>query len=493
MGLERLVLIGIIVMMLLPSVGAKGEFDRIISLEFRNENIREYGSLINESLEEFLHIENLIVENPSLDGEAVVMVNESIGKKKLTIMKEVAKGFVDFSIGKWKRVALIHFDDDAFVDSGPTRDRGILHSKVDAYRSGGGSCISCAIYRGVDICLKNGLSDVLLISDGNSSMGNNAVINEALAAASVGVKIHTIYLGDEEDGGVLKKISDVSNGKFNRTTCNKSLKDVYRGISDSLGDTVLALDTSDSMDGELNLECIRYRRVCGAGCIINQIILIVSSLYVLAIVLTGFYIFFIQVSIEDRAMAKSMLVHLLFSMVIVSASPHIISTIFSVSSSLTSDILSLAPYDAKDPFIGASTFIFDVCKELASIIGGPVTSFLIDPWLIVEGILVILRIRYYIVLVLSVLFPVTMFLYSLTFTRGLGKFMLEQTMLWIFAQVAMAVVFAIVAVGINLADTSLTMVISESLKLIMGLTGLMMLMMAPIAFVRILGGFLKQK
>jgi len=489
MDLERFIIAGMILLLILPLAGANS-IAEIISLEFRNKTVEEYGYLINKSLEEFLDIENLILENPSLEGEATIAVNESIDKKKLTIVKEIGKGFVDFSLTNEKRVALIHFNDDAFVDSQPTRDGNVLHSKIDTYKAGGGSCIQCAISKAVDICLKYGLRDILLVSDGHSSTGDESVINEASEAAA-NVEIHTISLGDGGGRELLRTISeDITNGKFNETTCDRGPKDIYRGISTSLDDAVLILDTSASMDKEFSLECVGYRKICGAGCIIKQIIPIIGSLYVFAITLTGFYLFFISISIEDRSKAKALLIYLLLCMGIVTTSIYTLSALFGISDSLTYSILSLVSFDT-NPFMGILTFVFNMGKDIASIMGDPAISLLISPWLIVESILTMLKIRYYMSLLLSVFFPFTMLLYSLTFTRGLGKFMLEQTLLWIFAQVAMALVFVIVGIGISLTDGLLTMIISNPLKLIMELAGLIMLMVTPVAFVKIFGGFLR--
>jgi len=115
---------------------------------------------------------------------------------------------------------------------------------------------------------------------------------------------------------------------------------------------------------------------------------------------------------------------------------------------------------------------------------------LFTTYIIFEGILLLLKLRFYVVAVLAMVMPFTITLYAFMPTRNLGKLLTEHTILWTLSQVAMAVVLIIIAIGVNLTDSITSFTVSENLKFIMEITGLLMLIITPLFFVKNFRGFM---
>jgi len=76
--------------------------------------------------------------------------------------------------------------------------------------------------------------------------------------------------------------------------------------------------------------------------------------------------------------------------------------------------------------------------------------FLMAAMLLIFGLYGFLALRYLMMMVWTVLFPLTIFFSSFELTKGLGRNMLEQTIFWLILQVFYAISLAVVSVGFAL-------------------------------------------
>lgn len=496
---KREVLLLLITTLLLSNIAYASDIDAIlnhlISLTFRVETFQEYERLINESLELFQKFDEIILENPPLLEESKRgIVNTSISGTKISALKEAAKGFVDFSLVKGKKVGLVSFKDFAIVDSLLSSDREVLHKKIDLYKPSGRSCIHCGILKGIEVFSESNAkgNDMVLISDGHSSLGRNLPIEAARLARSRGIKIHTISLGENANEILLREISEITEGKFYKIMCERKLKDIYRKIAEETSlASVLLLDISDSMEEEFLIKCFEEKEICNPRCLMNKVIYFLEPLYVTFILIIGIYLIFLSGTPEGRAKAKYSLQWLILSMCVITLSPFILTLLFSISHALTQNILSQTPENSQEIFSEVILYILKIGNESISMLETHSFVFMILPYLLIEGIVLMLNIRYFVVLSLSVLFPFSIMLYSFLPTRRLGRLLTEQTLIWIFSQIIIALVFLVIAVGINLASITISsFMIPFGLRVIMELSGLLILMITPFIIAIQFRGFL---
>jgi hypothetical protein len=230
----------------------------------------------------------------------------------------------------------------------------------------------------------------------------------------------------------------------------------------------------------------------------DYFISLLQPLYVTIIIVIGIYLMFFSGSPSGRAKAKASLWMALFAIGLITASPYMLMLFFSISKSLTLLILSLAPVDTEGPFIHAADYM--VAKGMFIMThraddysmgderGG--IPILLSTYVIFEGILLLLKLRYYMVAVLAMIMPFTITLYAFIPTRNVGKLLTEQTVLWTLTQVAMAIVLIVIAIGINLTDSITSFTVTEYLKFIMEIAGLIMLIITPLFFVKSFRGFI---
>ena len=223
--------------------------------------------------------------------------------------------------------------------------------------------------------------------------------------------------------------------------------------------------------------------------IINNFIYLLGSLYVLAMIVSGIYLIFLSGSPTGRAAVKSMFPLIIAGIVLVVLSPHIINPLLYVSGLLTSTILSLwsgNPMDVLNPenvelnpvnyFISRfHSFSWSSLEASAPL--------LFLSLFITAGSLILIIIRYLAVTLFVVIFPLTIFLYIFLPTRGIGRSMLEQTLLWTSVQVTEAIALISIVSIISLIPVS-------EIRVIVMISGALMLLVVPIATVSIFRNFL---
>ncbi len=492
-GIIKKFMLAVMLLSLLSQVQADREintfFSEILSLEARLGTLNEYTHLTDENLKLLQQVDELILENPSLLNESpTYQINHSLSGTKISGLKEAGKGFLDVSLARGGQVALVSFSDSARIDSYLSKNKYALHAKIDLYQPQGRTCLHCGILTGMEALSSTQLLDMVLISDGHSSL-SNLPIQAAYSAAAKGIKIHTIALGDRADELLLENISEITGGNFYKIRCKKGLKEIYRELALEIGSGVLVSDISDSMGENFSLKCLEEGEICNARCLMNNIISLLEPLYITLILLTGFYLIFLSGSPEGRIQAKSALGWLILSMCIITLSPFILTLLFDISHSLAQGILAQAPENSGQLFSELINYFLARGAESASLVEEHSFPFIASPYFLLEAIFLMLHLRYFLVLTLGILLPLTILLYPFHPTRRIGRLLLEQTLIWTFSQAGIALVFVAVSLGINLIP-NLSIVIPLGLKIIMELAALLLIIITPFWMAIKLRGFL---
>lgn len=171
--------------------------------------------------------------------------------------------------------------------------------------------------------------------------------------------------------------------------------------------------------------------------------------YVLVISATAFYLIFASGSIVGRARAKSTLIKLIIAIVITIFTIPIIQLLLDISRIVSYIVLGFA-----DIGLASNLLIYTAAEFsdyllwlfLASYWSGfPI--FMIFSTLAV-GMFVVLILRFYMIVLWTIFFPVTIILYSFHLTRRMGVAMFQQTFQWIFMQVIVAFLLVSIAVAV---------------------------------------------
>lgn len=179
------------------------------------------------------------------------MLAQDFKPDRLEAAKQITKNFIDGRLTD--RIGLVIFSREAFTQCPLTIDYNVLNNLLKEIRSGmieDGTAIGNAIANGVNR-LKDSKSKskvMILLTDGVNNAGEVDPITAAEIAKSFGIRIYTIGVGTygqapypfqtpfgiryqmvpvEIDEPSLKKIAQITNGKYFRATDNKSLEKIY--------------------------------------------------------------------------------------------------------------------------------------------------------------------------------------------------------------------------------------------------------------------------
>jgi tetratricopeptide (TPR) repeat protein len=168
--------------------------------------------------------------------------------------------------------------------------------------------------------------------------------------------------------------------------------------------------------------------------------------YVIAIMITGFYWLFLSISPRSRAQAKGMLLKLLISMPLVMASTALFQLMLDISSLCVNFIFTLATVDI-------SMFSVLVVAGISAIIigsGGVATPVIVNILLILLlSIFTVSVVRYMALLFMAAISPLVIFLYLFDLTKDTGSMLLRYTLMFAFVPVLQAffIVFTITALN----------------------------------------------
>jgi hypothetical protein len=215
---------------------------------------------------------------------------------------------------------------------------------------------------------------------------------------------------------------------------------------------------------------------------------IIQPLYILSISVTAFYLIFISGSPGGRSKAKTFMKDLIVGMIIISMSPLLLQGLVNLSADISGAILSQtdttivtrnleitfgnAPDRSVQDFgienvlsvpvgitEGYYTMGMDKIKSLTCtlcMMHLMVTFTEIElgyytflPFLLVIwGLGVYFFLRFAMITLFMIIFPLSVLLYSFETTKAVGRNMLEQTIMWIFLQVFSAVIVVSIALCI---------------------------------------------
>ncbi len=176
---------------------------------------------------------------------------------RLDAAKEVIGDFID---GRgYDRIGLVVFAGEAFVGSPPTIDHGALQGRLDEVRLAqelrveNGTAIGLGLATAANM-LKDSTAEsrvVVLLTDGANNAGQIDPFTAAVAVEALGIKVYAIgagqpglvpfpnpgpfgeriiYRPSDLDEETLRRIADLTGGKYFRATDTEGLREVYDEI-----------------------------------------------------------------------------------------------------------------------------------------------------------------------------------------------------------------------------------------------------------------------
>jgi len=234
----------------------------------------------------------------------------------------------------------------------------------------------------------------------------------------------------------------------------------------------------------------------GFGSMIGFFISLIQPFYIIAIILTAFYIMFVSDSYVKRSRAKSMMGKLIVGLIIMSFSLPLLWAFFGMSEAVTASILSQGMVDrAVEEYNTAMrgsykllvySLVLGNLQLANTIIGslpmtataagapmpkldkviGPLKSlagavkikgelsrsvpFLMFFGMLFAGLYMLISIRYVMVMIWALMFPLMIFFLSFNATRRIGRTMMEQTVLWTVLQTFYAITFTTVGAALTI-------------------------------------------
>jgi len=168
---------------------------------------------------------------------------------------------------------------------------------------------------------------------------------------------------------------------------------------------------------------------------------ILQPFYAIAIMITGVYLLFISGSPTSRAKAKGTLIKLILGLGLITLTLPIMEMLLESSHYITSVIMNIpsmreinSPVSA-DMFMSVKEFFARYFLRIAFFDTLSALPFLAALILLPSGVLLVFSIRYYMILLLTLFFPFTIFLYSFIATKRMGSTLLRQMFVWIYIQV----------------------------------------------------------
>lgn len=216
---------------------------------------------------------------------------------------------------------------------------------------------------------------------------------------------------------------------------------------------------------------------------VNFMLTIVVPFYIFGIVSTAFYLLFVSGSPMGRARAKSGLLKLLVSIPLALGSIEIMQLLIDISEYLTATILSVTNLELGLDMLKATIGFFQAnLYAWVSFGWWPAFRHVANALMIGMPVFVIIFMRYFIMVIMTILFPLTIFMYAFRYSKSFGAALLKMTVWWTFSQVLMAIIL----VGISVAALSLPLPSDTMLQGCFGIGGFIALAIAPLMSMKIM-------
>lgn len=182
------------------------------------------------------------------------MLARDFEPNRLEVAKKVAKQFVEGRTGD--RIGLVVYEGEAFTACPATLDHTLLTTQIDQLQSGmlePGTAIGVGLGTAVTRLRNDSLQSkvIILLTDGVSVHSEISPETAAQLAKAKGIKVYTIGVGSqgtapypemtpfgvryvdmpvEIDEVTLRKIAEITGGKYFRATDERSLRSIYNEI-----------------------------------------------------------------------------------------------------------------------------------------------------------------------------------------------------------------------------------------------------------------------
>ena len=193
-----------------------------------------------------------VVRGEGVDIAIALDISGSMGETdfaphRLGAAKQIIADFIEDR--RYDRIGLVVFAEEAFIQSPPTLDHGVLLRLLsdvhlaDEMRIEDGTAMGSGMATAANM-LKDSNAEsklVTLITDGVNNAGEIDPITVATAAETLGIKLYTIGVGSPGSGVVsdenpldeemLQEIADITRAKFYRATDTEGLRNIYAEIN----------------------------------------------------------------------------------------------------------------------------------------------------------------------------------------------------------------------------------------------------------------------
>ena len=201
-----------------------------------------------------------VIRGEGVDIAIALDISGSMGQtdfapNRLGAAKEIIAEFIEER--QYDRIGLVVFSQEAFIQSPPTLDHGVLLRLLndvhlaDQLGIEDGTAMGSGMATAANM-LKDSTSEsklVTLITDGVNNSGQLDPITVATAAEALGIRLYTLGVGRSDrsvpsqsglgdpagesplDEETLRQIADITNAKFYLATDTEGLRDIYAEIN----------------------------------------------------------------------------------------------------------------------------------------------------------------------------------------------------------------------------------------------------------------------
>jgi Ca-activated chloride channel homolog len=181
------------------------------------------------------------------------MAATDVEPSRLEAVRAAAKSFLD-RVPDDLRVGAMSFAQSPLATTRPTTDRDAVRDLIDDTIANGGTGTGDALEVAINAVRPKGEKDkdkpaaIVLLSDGRTTSGKNPAI-VAQRAKELRVPVYTVSLGTQEgtvpgngapfpvppDPDTMKRVAQVSGGKFYNVTDSARLSDIYTRLGRQIG------------------------------------------------------------------------------------------------------------------------------------------------------------------------------------------------------------------------------------------------------------------
>jgi len=251
-----------------------------------SENATEFKAGIEEEFETSLGVAGRTINTKESISDTWGGVID-ISEPQIDALKEAIIGFIQESLERGNKIGMVAFSCywsweaphcplGIYSELPLTSNERLLYDEVRKYRPLWGTCIPGGLKRGIELIEDQppGQRYMILMSDGKSTaclpqcidqvedircsedISKEQAKQQARIAASKGIVIHTLALGNTADEELLEEIAKITNGKFYKIECANLLTDIYKKLAENVNNTILISDVSINLSIEGDIQNI---------------------------------------------------------------------------------------------------------------------------------------------------------------------------------------------------------------------------------------------